>query len=191
MDILKVEKLTHEKWVNLFAAEFRHHGKTGRWTYASRKSDPQHEGDRVDAVVIVPVLHAPGEPPRLVMLREFRAPVGGHIHALPAGLLEEGESVEDCTRRELREETGFEVTRVKKISSQVYCSAGLTDESIVMVFVDARTEPGAAPSPDASEDFEVVLLDYEGVCCLCDSRERIDAKAWMALYLYQCLGKIE
>ena len=60
MDILKVEKLTHEKWLNLYAATFQHGDHDGRWVFASRKpgDDPYKIAERCDAVLIV------ADPPR-------------------------------------------------------------------------------------------------------------------------------
>ena len=190
MHIHKIEQLTHEKWLNLFAAAFEHNGHTGRWVFASRK--PQPNRDRAaDAVVIVPILRQPGEPPRLAMVREFRVPVGDYVFAFPAGLLESGESIEDTVRRELMEETGLEVVTVKRVSPPLYSSSGLTDESAALAFVEARATPKTKPKLDASEDLEVVLLDHAGVCRLCDDpTARIDAKAWATLYLYQQLGQL-
>ena len=190
MHIHKIEQLTHEKWLNLYAAAFEHNGHTGRWVFASRK--PQPNRDRAaDAVVIVPILRQPGEPPRLAMVREFRVPVGDYVFAFPAGLLESGESIEDTVRRELMEETGLEVVAVKRVSPPLYSSSGLTDESAAMAFVDVRATPESLPKLEASEDIEVLLLDYAGVCRLCDDpTARIDAKAWATLYLYQQLGQL-
>ena len=190
MHIHKIEQLTHEKWLNLYAAAFEHNGHTGRWVFASRKPQPNRDC-AADAVVIVPILRQPGEPPRLAMVREFRVPVGDYVFAFPAGLLESGESIEDTVRRELMEETGLEVVAVKRVSPPLYSSSGLTDESAALVFVEARATPKTKPKLDASEDLEVVLLDHAGVCRLCDDpTARIDAKAWATLYLYQQLGQL-
>src|ERR1700693_932511 len=110
MEILKVEKLTNEKWLNLFAAAFRHNGHVGRWVFASRKpDDPYQQSGRSDAVIIVPVLRDHGLPPRLVLEKEYRVPVGGYVIGFPAGLLEPGEQIEEAVRREMLEETGLEV----------------------------------------------------------------------------------
>ncbi len=190
MHIHKVEQITHEKWLNLYAATFEHHGHTGRWVYASRK--PQPNTDRTaDAVIVVPVLRMPNEPPRLVMVKEFRVPVGDYVFAFPAGLLDPGESVEEAARRELIEETGLEVVAVHRVTQPLYSSSGLTDEAVPMIFVDARTTPDAKAKLDASEDLEVVLLDFAGICRLCDDRSaRIEAKAWPVLYMYQQLGRL-
>src|ERR1700722_7439145 len=114
MKITNIEKLTNEHWVNLFAATYEHDGHTGRWVFASRKDRPSSGGDG-DAVIIVPLLRNPGEPTRLVMIREYRVPIGGYSYALPAGLIEPGEAIEETIRREVREETGFEVTAIRRV----------------------------------------------------------------------------
>lgn len=190
MNILDVRKLTDERWINLYAARFTHNGHEGRWVFASRR--PQTDAPAaVDAVVVVPVLHEAGREPRLVLIREYRVPVGGYLYALPAGLLDAGEQPEDAARRELLEETGFTATAVKRVSPLMYSSAGLTDESAYLVFVDAVATPGVKPGLEASEELETVLLDFAGVCKLCaDSHARFDVRAWMVLHLFQQLGKI-
>jgi ADP-ribose pyrophosphatase len=190
MQIKKIEQVTREKWLNLYAADFEHNGHTGRWLYASRKSQP-HTDRHADAVIIVPVLRETGAPPCLVMVKEFRVPIGDYILAFPAGLLDGGESIEDTARRELQEETGLEVAAIKRISQPLYSSSGLTDEAVAMAYVDARRTPQTQPKLDKLEDLEVVLLDYAGVCRLCDDRSaRIDARAWAILYMYQQLGQL-
>jgi ADP-ribose pyrophosphatase len=190
MHIHKIKQLTHEKWLNLYSADFEHNGHTGHWLYASRKLQPN--ADRgADAVIIVPVLREAGEPPRLVIVKEFRVPIGDYIFAFPAGLLDGDESIEDTARRELQEETGLEVVAVKRVTQPLYSSSGLTDEAVAMVYVDARRTPETLPKLEKLEDLEVVLLDYAGVCRLCDDRSaRIDARAWATLYMYQQLGQL-
>jgi ADP-ribose pyrophosphatase len=202
MHIDKIEQLTHEKWLNLFAATFEHKGHSGRWLFASRNPQPPPHplplfpegrgvGVRADAVIIVPILRAANEPPRLVMVKEYRVPIGDYLFAFPAGLLDAGESIEDTARRELREETGYELVAVRRVTQALYSSSGLTDEAVAMVFVDASRTLEALPKLDALEDLEVVLLDFDAVCRMCDDASaRIDARAWGVLYLYQQLGRL-
>ena len=190
MKILERHKLTDEKWLNLFAADYEHNGHTGRWVYASRKPNGVPDA-RPDAVLIVPILHAEGQPPRLVLVKELRVPIGGYDYGLPAGLVEPGESIEDTVRREMFEETAMEVVRIRKISPPLLSSAGMTDESAALAYVDVRATPDTKQALEASEDIEVLLLDFEQVCKLCDNPDLpIDAKTWNALYMYQQLGKL-
>ncbi len=71
--------------------------------------------------VMVPVL--PDE--SILLVRQYRYPIGGELWELPAGTLEsreEGgrvvpsETPEACAARELAEETGYEATRLEKIA---------------------------------------------------------------------------
>jgi ADP-ribose pyrophosphatase len=190
MKILKRNKLTDEKWLNLFAASYEHNGHSGRWVYASRKPNGVSDG-RPDAVIIVPILHVEGQPPRLVLIKEFRVPVGGYDYGFPAGLLEPGESIEATVRREMLEETAMEVVRIRKVSPPLLSSAGMTDEAVALAYVDVRATPETKQVLEESEDIEVLLLDFEQVCKLCDDPDLpLDAKTWNALYMYQQLGKL-
>ena len=49
-----------------------------------------------------------------VLLGERRGSHGAGTWALPGGNLEFGESVDECARRELREETGLELTSIRQ-----------------------------------------------------------------------------
>jgi ADP-ribose diphosphatase len=190
MKITNVEKLTNERWLNLYAATFEHKGHTGQWVFASRREP--YTGHSAEAVIIAPVLRNPGEPPRLVMVREYRVPIGGYSYALPAGLIDPGESAEQTIRREVREETGFEVSAIHRVTQPLFSSSGLTDEAASIAFIDVQGQPNSTQALEAGEDIEVVLLDHEGICRLCDDKSvLIDAKAWTVLYLYRQLGKLE
>src|SRR4051812_45610792 len=134
MKILSLEKLTNEKWLNLFAANFKNNDHTGRWVFASRKETPHRGPNRPDAVVIVPTLVKNRKRTALVLVKEYRVPIGKYVYGFPAGLIERGESVEKSARREMIEETGLEVVKIKSVSPAVYSSSGLTDESATMLF---------------------------------------------------------
>ena len=53
---------------------------------------------------------------KLLLLKEFRMAVGRTVFNLCAGMMESGETVEACIKRELYEEVGLTVRHIKKIN---------------------------------------------------------------------------
>ncbi len=79
-------------------------GKDCTWESAERKTRPP--GSAVDGVGIVAILQkATG--PELLLQKQFRPPIDKVCIEVPAGLVDEGETPEQCAVRELREETGY------------------------------------------------------------------------------------
>jgi ADP-ribose pyrophosphatase len=182
MKIKGSRKLTAEKWLNLF--EVRYIARTGNeksWQMASRLNEPKcitGGFHRPDAVVIVP-FHCVRD--KLVITREYRVPLDGYEYGFPAGLVDKGESVEQAARRELIEETGLTVSRFIKVSPPIYSSAGMTDESVAMVYVECEGEPSNSANTD-SELIEIRFISPdEALDLLNDTTLKFDAKAWLAI----------
>ncbi len=180
------EKLTSHKWLNLFRVAWSGSPATGgsakgEWIFASRRELPKAWPIPADAVVIAPILIEEGKPDRILVLREFRVPVGSWSYGLPAGLIESGETPETTIHRELHEEAGLAVVKFLRMSPPLYSSCGLTDETFVQAIVHARHLPGGA-RPESSESIIPMELDYDGVCQLLDHPEYpFDAKCWLIL----------
>jgi ADP-ribose pyrophosphatase len=139
----------------------------------------------------VAILRVPGQPPRLVLEREFRVPIGDYVINLPAGLIDPGEAIEDTLRREMLEETGLEVTTVKRITQPLFSSSGLTDEAAALAFVEVQPSAHGGPALQGGEDIDLLLVDFAGICRTCDDLTlRIDIKAWMVLHMFQQLGQL-
>lgn len=189
--IIAAEPLADARWLRLFRVNYRlADGADRSWVVATRSERPRCISGRFetpDAVVIV-AWHR--ESSRIVVTREYRVPLADYEYGFPAGLVEAGESVEAAARRELFEETGLQAARVLRTSPCLYSSAGMTDESMVLVHVECEGEPSAAGN-DASERIEVLLLSPEEAGRLCRNPAlKFDAKAWLVLSSFAATGVI-
>lgn len=74
--------------------------------------------------VVVPYLEKSDE---IVMIEQYRDAVRQPMLEVPAGMHQPDETLEDCARRELLEETGYEAGKLQSLGAY-YTSPGFTDE---------------------------------------------------------------
>ncbi len=147
------------------------------WEFASRNN--------VSAVVILVPVTDQGD---IVLVEQFRKPVGKNVIELPAGLVgdheDPDESILKAAKRELEEETGFEAAQLDLLM-ECPNSAGMSDEivSFVMARGLRRVGPGGG---DESEEIHVHTVPLEGVDHWLREQQSagksLDPKIYAALY---------
>lgn len=121
----------YSKWVSLSKITYEDIlGKKRLWEVADRRTRPTN-GD-TDAVAILPILVAPNQKPKTILVTQYRPPVDSYTIELPAGLIDEGESAEETAVRELKEETGYHGT-VLKSSTLMGCDPGMISATMKVV----------------------------------------------------------
>lgn len=134
------------------------------------KSDQEFKAMLPDAVSCIVILDIPGEEPRLLLSYEYRYPAGHFLLSVPAGLMderdrEEQEPIRSTAVREIREETGLEVTEgdtVMVVNPLLFSSPGMTDESNALVCVVLHSADLAALTQEGAEGTEL----FDGFCLL-------------------------
>lgn len=95
---------------------------------------------------------------RVIMVRQFRYPMGEVVLELPAGKLEPGEDPRDSGLRELAEETGLEPRTFLSMGCS-YSSPGILAEKIHLYF--AKDLVQGPVHPDDGEFLEVIRVPYD------------------------------
>jgi ADP-ribose diphosphatase len=93
---------------------------------------------------------------RVVLVRQWRQPLGAFTLELPSGGVDRGEGPREAAERELFEEAGFRAVGLEHLVS-IHTSTGRTDEVCHLFRCRAVRDPGG-PSPEPMEFIQVVEL---------------------------------
>lgn len=124
----------------------------------------------------------------VILTRQFRLPsylngnANGMMIEVCAGLLDQ-DNPETCIIRETEEETGYRLTKVKKVM-QTYMSPGAVTE-ILYLFI-GEYDPSMKVSKgggldEEQENIEVLEMSFDHAYAMIESGEIIDAKTIMLL----------
>lgn len=184
--LIKLDKQTDNKYLNLYKATFSDGNKDMGYYIASRraKGDLTCEGsDKVDGVRIVPYYFDDNKC-NVVLIKEYRYPVGDYIFATPAGLIDEGEEPKDAVVRELMEETGYKVINLKQTSGASYSSAGMSDERLICF--EAEVALDGKQNLGDREDIEVMVIPLEDLETFIDSHQfGLQSELQLKAFLYK------
>ncbi len=131
----------------------------------------EHRG----ASVIIPLL----EDKRVLLVRQYRYAIGKELLEIPAGTCDEGESPEDCAKRELQEETGFTCDDLEKVL-ECYVAPGYSTEKIH--FFLARRLRRTQQDPDEDERISVEPVSIPEALAKIRNGEICDGKSICALF---------
>ncbi|HET9811524.1 MAG TPA: NUDIX hydrolase [Sphingomicrobium sp.] len=121
--------------------------KRGRWEYVSRTGS-------TNAVVILAEHDR-----KIILIEQYRVPVGGRCLELPAGLVGDEDpnaTVEETAIKELEEETGFTAGRIERLGA-FHSSPGLVAESFTLVRAHDIRKVGEGGGTE-HEDIDVHLV---------------------------------
>ena len=136
MELTKFEKVRDGKYLKNYELTYRNKaGREKKYEMVSRRelAGIEDVGGKPSGVSIVATY---GD--RMLLLHEFRMGVNRTIYNLCAGMLEPGESIEECVARELYEETGLKVRKIKKILPPSFAAVAISDTTTYIAFVEAH-----------------------------------------------------
>ena len=143
----------------------------------SGKKTTREVVEHPDCVAVVP-LDGQGN---VLLVRQFRHPVGKFLLEIPAGGIDPGEEPVDSVRRELQEEIGYFPHKIEKLGG-FYSVPGYGTEYL-HCFVATDLVPSRLVAED-TDDIELVRVPKEEIPGLIASGEICDAKSIAALLTF-------
>jgi ADP-ribose pyrophosphatase len=144
----------------------------GRWEYVSRA-----RGIRAAVMLAVHDGH-------VLLVEQYRVPIGRDCLELPAGLIgdeQEGESVIDAARRELEEETGYRAATIEELG-EFASSPGMVSETFTLVRCSDLTRTGDGGGVEG-EGITVHRVPLDGVSAYVAERRAAGAMIDVKLLL--------
>jgi ADP-ribose pyrophosphatase len=130
--------------------------------------------DHPQAAAIVPLI----SDNELIMVRQYRYALKRETLEIPAGKMDKGESAEECIRRELAEETGFEAKVIKWLYT--YAPAvGYSNELIHLYLGSDLEKLGNKINEGEISSLEILTIDE--VLEMIRKHEIVDSKTIIAL----------
>jgi len=117
----------------------------------------------------------------VLLVRQFRYPVGKFLLEVPAGGIDAGEEPPDCVRRELQEEIGYLPKKIKKLGG-FYAIPGYGTEYLYC-YLATDLVPSRLAAED-TEGIELVTVSTNQIPQLIASGEICDAKSIAALLTF-------
>ncbi len=128
------------------------------------------------ATAIIPMLTES----RVILLKQYRHALRRYIWEIPAGTLDPQESVINCAKRELIEETGYSADQWQKLG-ELTPVPGYSDEQI-HVYLATDLQP-AKQDLDRDEIINVHEVDYREALEMIKAGKIQDAKSIAGLFL--------
>lgn len=177
---IKETKLLSDNWYVLNKVTYEYQKKNGEWETQSREAYDRGNG--------ATILLFNKKRKTVVLTRQFRLPtyVNGNSNGMMieacAGLLD-SDNAEDCIRKETEEETGYKISRVRKIFES-YMSPGSVTE--LLYFFVAEYTPGmkvhkGGGLAEEQEHIEVLEMSFDTALNMVGNGEIKDGKTIMLL----------
>jgi ADP-ribose pyrophosphatase len=132
--------------------------------------------EHAEAVVVI-VRPRPGE---MLLVKQYRHPLGRDNWEVVAGGMEAGESPEEAARRELREETGYVAHRVERLWS-AFSAPGFCTELLHFCVVDGYDAGERTGFDEGEEEMELGIFSVDELWRKIRADELPDSKTQIAV----------
>jgi len=122
----------------------------------------------------------------IVLVKQYRHPIGQITYEIPAGKMDKGETPLECVKREIEEETGFIPKRIEKLIS--FNPSTAFSNEILHIFAAFGLKKGEQ-NPDEDEFVSAEIIGFKKALEMVKTGEITDAKTVIALLYFENLLK--
>jgi ADP-ribose pyrophosphatase len=183
LEFVNFEKVKDGKYLKNYEITYRNkNGREKKYEIVSRR-----ELTRIDDVGKAPsgvsIVATCGD--KMLLLHEFRMGVNRSIYNLCAGMIEPGESIEQCISRELYEETGLTVKKITKILPPSFSAVAISDTTTYIAF--AEVTGSFEDHSSENEQIQAAFYSRQEILNLLET-EPFSSRAQMAAYFFAEYG---
>ncbi|WMJ76229.1 MULTISPECIES: NUDIX hydrolase [unclassified Sedimentibacter] len=121
---------------------------------------------------------AVNEKNEMLLVKQYRKAVEDFLYEVPAGIINIAEEPIECALRELKEETGFEAKKIKKLF-EFYTSPGFSNEKLFLFKAEELTF--TSTNFDEDEFIESISVSKEEVKKMLETGKILDSKTLIAI----------
>jgi ADP-ribose pyrophosphatase len=124
---------------------------------------------------------------RIILVRQFRYPMGKFLLELPAGKLDPNEDPAVCAVRELEEETGYKAKNLRKLTA-IYTSPGFCTEQLhVFLATDLSSSREGQRLEEGEQSLTVEIVPLSKAIDMIEQQEIVDGKTICGILLAERL----
>lgn len=169
-ELLRREKLYSGKIVNLVVD----HGRYTSGNEAIREII-EHPGGAVVLALF--------DNDDILVVKQYRYPIGDYVVELPAGKLDSAEDPQKCAERELREETGYVASRWTKLTT-IMTTPGFCNERLHIYMAQGLSQsPGGQALEEGEQTIKVLRLPLVEALAMIERGEIADGKSIAGIFL--------
>ena len=169
-ELLRREKIFNGRIVNLVVDHVKYHSGN-----EAAREIIQHPGGSVALALF--------ENNDILLVKQYRYPIGAGVIELPAGKLDANEDPQHCAERELREETGYVAKRWTKLTT-IMTTPGFCDERLhIYMAQDLTTSPHGQALEEGEQTIKLIRVPLAEAIAMVETGEIVDGKSIVGILL--------
>jgi ADP-ribose pyrophosphatase len=169
-ELLRSEKLYTGKIVNLVVDHVR---------YSSGNESVREVIEHPGGAVVLAVF----EDTDILLVRQFRYPIGGEVIELPAGKLDAKEDPQHCAERELREETGYTARRWTKLTTMMTTPGFCNERLHIFMAQELSLSLQGQSLEEGEQTIKLLRVPFAQAVAMVERGEIVDGKSIAGIFI--------